>query len=608
METSYLKINGLEVAKNDYLLIIDTYNIESRLINLDETIDFRRGSLNVSDDYWDFTKLDTLKRSNGDLKFNFVQLSSLTKNLIKLIVLKKLFIEEISFTTMKSYFYKLLKIDTYLDSKGIRSLYSINATLISNYINGIPKTYREETKETYKNAFFELIKEIEKTNIEINYKEIYKLLNTKNSMQILLERELGKTELIPREYFNSMVSFALEEIQDKKLDNQFRKEAAVIILLSQLGVRIGELRIMEVNKKTEVFRTENGEVVSALFYKTYKTIKNGSFKWTKSFLTPEADTAYDLLCNFAKEDNKEKYLFETKSGNVLHEGNFRKWILRFVARNHIKLKCINISEKKLKSITVLEAKQNVNYYLSNVYIKGLNQNDEIFFPLPHQFRVTLATILYEKGIHLDWIREHMNHLTPEMTLHYIREEETKKKNVINISEFIKEEISNGPVLENTSLLYKKIDKFILNNMINIEVDVEKIIEQLKGNKPLREKKYGFCIKSNFGRKCPKNDRIDIPVTLENHIPSCEFLNVTHNRFINMIKAINYNDKNGFIVENSREIKRLKRLIENYLSPELNELKSEISNKGRIAVLREYEHLNYIIDNVEDIEREVRRWS
>ena len=51
---------------------------------------------------------------------------------------------------------------------------------------------------------------------------------------------------------------------------------------------------------------------------------------------------------------------------------------------------------------------------------------DIYYVTFHQYRVVLATILYNKGYHLDFIRQHMNHLTEEMTQHYIRFNEMKK--------------------------------------------------------------------------------------------------------------------------------------------------------------------------------------
>ena len=50
---------------------------------------------------------------------------------------------------------------------------------------------------------------------------------------------------------------------------------------------------------------------------------------------------------------------------------------------------------------------------------------DIYYVTFHQYRVILATILYNKGFHLDFIRQHMNHLTEEMTQHYIRFNEIK---------------------------------------------------------------------------------------------------------------------------------------------------------------------------------------
>lgn len=65
-------------------------------------------------------------------------------------------------------------------------------------------------------------------------------------------------------------------------------------------------------------------------------------------------------------------------------------------------------------------------YKSLKFVPDDEMDKDIYYVTFHQYRVVLATILYNKGYHLDFIRQHMNHLTEEMTQHYIRFNEMKK--------------------------------------------------------------------------------------------------------------------------------------------------------------------------------------
>ena len=48
--------------------------------------------------------------------------------------------------------------------------------------------------------------------------------------------------------------------------------------------------------------------------------------------------------------------------------------------------------------------------------------DEIVYPVAYQFRVTVATKLYEAGVDMHYIRKHMNHMDESVTAGYIRSE------------------------------------------------------------------------------------------------------------------------------------------------------------------------------------------
>ncbi|HDR7472481.1 TPA: hypothetical protein QCX46_005584, partial [Bacillus toyonensis] len=65
--------------------------------------------------------------------------------------------------------------------------------------------------------------------------------------------------------------------------------------------------------------------------------------------------------------------------------------------------------------------------------------------------------------------------------------------------------------------------------------------------------------------------------------------------------------NGFNVEAEREKKRLVRLVENYLLPELEDLHKEVSQRGAEHVIKENPELYNIVNSFVVIKEEVLKW-
>src|SRR5699024_2663633 len=67
------------------------------------------------------------------------------------------------------------------------------------------------------------------------------------------------------------------------------------------------------------------------------------------------------------------------------------------------------------------------YYSGYLKLQREDKGKRIYYVTLHQYIVTCATILYDKGYKLDWIRQHMNHVSDSMTAHYIRLIDLEKK-------------------------------------------------------------------------------------------------------------------------------------------------------------------------------------
>lgn len=618
-----LVLNGVEWDKNEVIRLIGRQEVKRLLFDTIEKLPLKNETIYFNDDIWKFETQSQVNQSKGVYMYDFNVFPFYIKPYVKKLVLNYIFVRKLRFQTLKHKFLEIKKFQVFLNQHSVMDLRYLTPSILEGFIQHTERRVGERTKEKIFSAIKDLFKEYEKYN-DISMSDLYYLLdNNLDKRLIKAETIESKTPLIPNHIFNAIINTAFEEVTDESNPAEYRVEAGMVLLLSQIGMRLGELTLLEADKKHTVSILDETESISYLEFKTYKTVKGDRFKWAQSFLTEQAEIAYDIVCELtrtAREEHGSNYLFNSYFGRNkpinkhFHPATIYQKIYRFVIRNKERIPCINLSEEESKGFNrkkVSVARKNYTEGTSDFQnLVDLNDEDYICVPNAHQYRVTVCTKLYEQGVNIDWIREHMNHISMDMTLHYIREQEQEQQRFQQIRETIRHfmEEENNDDSNDLKPLYKQIDRFINRNNFRTNVDVESIIEDLNGNAPLREKEQGYCTKTNFGRSCPKNEEVDIPEFNPNHLVHFEFVDITYNRYLKIKDVICYNRDNNFKVEVEREEKRLGRLIENYLLPELNELEKEMSNREVKELTEEYPHLEEIISNFEDIYKEVERWN
>ncbi|MGQ7874946.1 tyrosine-type recombinase/integrase [Bacillus sp. 1A] len=624
MPKEFINFSGLQWYVDELEELFVKPEINQMNLNNIFRLPLRNKEIYFNDDIWDFfDPVTIIVGKHNDYNFNFSEVVNPFKTYAKQYILELILIKRLRFSTIKQRYKCLMKFMNFLNDKLVDDYKLFSHSLFKQYIEEVCKDISEILKSVQIKVVVAFLKKIEFYDGRVNFKYIYKyLLSTINQQQIQAEIENRKTTLIPEDILNCIIKVALDSILDENQDKITKKAACMIILLSQTGMRVGELRLLEANQIEEVNIFNGNEKISYLKFITYKTITGESYAWTKTFLTQHAVLAYNTLVEMTKEDRKKEnsaYLLGVYGktgrykGRPLESQCIRRALFNFVLKNKDKIPCLNLSldeDDNFKSLSVYDIKK--FRYSPQALIKGLKDTDIVYCPLPHQYRVTVCTKLYEQNVDLDWIREHMNHLSLYMTQHYIREqnkyENQMKEAQKGIRKLIEEEktiLSSDKEVEKA--LHRKINLFIKKNNLNVSVDVAEIIEGLKGNSPIREKEQGYCIKSNYGRQCPKNLELDIPEISPSHIASFEFLDITYNRYIKIKETIMYNQNNGFNVEAEREKKRLVRLVENYLLPELEDLHKEVSQRGAEHVIKENPELYNIVNSFVVIKEEVLKW-
>ncbi|KAB2500457.1 phage integrase family protein [Bacillus cereus] len=607
---------------------LPTYkNVRAELINLNlkKIVDFSvTPNINFTNDIWEFNEFKRFSNENWAYHYDFTQLDTTYKNYAKYMILRELFNRNLRFTTVKKRFYYVRDFIYHLSNHYMYYPNLIDASFLKGFLANAPS---ERNLADKKQAIKTFLLEIELRVPDVNFSDCYKYLNKHDSRKIKIEREQGKHKFVPLDIHNKIISLAIQDLRNEDLLITQRAAACMIVLLADTGMRIGEFRILEIGRLDGIGVKGEYEVFYYLNFKTYKTVKEKKYKWTRSFITENALLAYRTLTEIYKERRKTQYLFVNDKGIEVSKTLLRMRLVQFFYRHQNQLQLDKIIDYDVSQFSVTRKRN----YKSLKFVPDDEMDKDIYYVTFHQYRVVLATILYNKGYHLDFIRQHMNHLTEEMTQHYIRFNEMKKIE-INAIETLKKRSTKDGLTLNTNIndisdkyiveelrteeyqeVYNQINKFLKKNKLNIFTDIEEIVSKLsRTDTPIADTELGICAKS-FNKLCERNQyisSINDAYYLGVQIHSLEELPFSLKRFQEKASIVAYNEKlyeknQKYRNELERELKGIKKYIERKLNPELMLLKDEIRSGG---ICDKYPELESIVESIDDIEKEVKKWS
>ncbi|MDQ7864031.1 hypothetical protein RCO48_31980 [Peribacillus frigoritolerans] len=182
----------------------------------------------------------------------------------------------------------------------------------------------------------------------------------------------------------------------------------------------------------------------------------------------------------------------------------------------------------------------------------------IYYAHAHQFRVAVCNEFKRLGVNIQWIKEHMNHLTEEMTSYYFRDDSDLLKQTLLLRaredgtglETDPSKVDNKAIrkeLDDTNYVsaYKEINKFLNKKKLNLHESLEDILEAFS-EFPVRENQLGYCTKA-LGKLCERQEKL---TTLEKwyyvrpQIANILQFDLTYKRFIDKVKIVEHNKKNS----------------------------------------------------------------
>lgn len=567
--------------------------------------------INFADNRWDFRPYSTLMKSDS-MVFNFNDIHETYRNILKYFILNHLLNGngngKNKIQTINRRFYDIKAFLRWLYENDIYDLIDVDLSVIQSYFSIFDKKSLKSITmvKTALNKLFLFLS----TTYEYTYESDIKDFLSNKGAQKLLDAiaEENKTPDIPIDYFNKLLATLIKVMNDVTATYTDRSIACVYILLSQTGLRINEILLLETTDISDISLPNLKVKTNFLNYKSSKGAKgDNEYIEGKIYINELSKKAFDMLTELGAT-YRNKYntnlLFVPEKKCILPAAprvsllHFKK----FVSKYGSEFDAFNTSNKYPDLCHLDFSKANIN-----------RTQKDVSFPSTIQFRVHVCTELYNKGVPLSFIRKYLCHLTDSMEGYYVRPKLSNPQEDIAYSEkIIKEIVTNEATLigNDSSEITNKINKFLQDNNFNIEKDLNTIIENLKGKLAIRAKPGGVCIKTSIRDCLKENSSNEIYCAYDvcpNIFHMYYMIPESYSKFKDLQKTHKYNLENGYLRQADKELNKLKYILNKKLLPEMNDLKERLDSKGVQSIIDTYPELIDIISSFDNIMEEINLW-
>ena len=573
-----------------------------------KTLPIKEVEILFSSDEWDFNACFKL-RSSDAFKFTFGSIPEEFKRPVKFFVLMTLMNSDNKVTTVNRRYRDIVHFTIYLYNSGVHDLRQITNKDIKTYMDKFIKNHSPKTSSMVRFAlqmFFEFVF----ANYSYDMHMDLSVLKNYDYLVALEEkmREANKTPDIPEEYYDELLSVLIQVMRDKNAKYNFRITACLYVILTQTGLRITEIHALTTDslKSIIVKGIATGYYLEVHEFKPASRYEEAlSFTTFANALTVEAVTTLKELRETSSRKEGNNFLYLPLRGSIPAEPRISRNIFHQLIWEY------------MPSCRLEEDEDCPYEELNKVWVIN-NNPDRRFVMTPHtkQFRVHLCTELYFKHhVSLLFIQKFMGHLSEAMQGYYVRD--NREVNIEEIS--ATEELLSDIVQDKVELLggrskeiNENIDKFIAEGNYNISEDLDKIVKDLDGALAIRVKRGGFCVKASMFRECSQDAQTNEIYCAYNICPNlCHVYYMavdSYKDFKTLQRTFEINIQNGFELQASRELQKLKAVLRTRLVPELESMTRRINNFGLEKVLTDYPQLKDIVDNYDSIQEEIEKWQ
>lgn len=419
------------------------------------------------------------------------------------------------------------------------------------------------------------------------------------------KKESTKIPNIPEDYYSIILTKAIETLDNEKASYNRRMTAGLIIIETQTGLRTQDLLGLKVSDLHEKKLPVSNVMCNYLHFQTRKPSKAHSdmleFDIYASQLCADAFNKMSILRKKCVYKN-EPYLYVLDSSkNSTNKYPIETNRLRIEYRKFFLEELKNLTCEKWEGITPVNHIQGGKTYKLNI-------------PEIRQYRVHLATALYNNGVSLNYIKKYLGHLSEYMLGYYVRPKNPGHENAKYAERIVKKIAGDDmtPLGSMGAELKQNLQQFIKEGKYNVKSDTSKILNDLGENLVIREKGPGLCCIKTTIIPCKYDARTDKMLcafgTCPNIFHFFDMINVSYMQFHELQNSYQQNKDNGFKRAAEKELNKLKSFCKGRLTPELDELERVVKTKGLSAFVKQYPDLQYYATNIDNIRKEIQLWE
>lgn len=576
-------------------------------IELDQFLPIKGANIPFGEDVWDFNECFKY-RSGMAFRFSFKEIPKGFRASSKYFVLMTMLNSDNKITTIHRRFQDLKSFFKEMHQRGVRKPEHISTKDVREYMDNYIANHSYQSASMVRIA---LLLYIQFLKVNFSYDNGVDLKIFDSYLWLASERKKAgnakKTPDIPKEYYNKLLTVLIGVMSDENTTYLERATACIYIILSQTGLRITEIHALT---KTSLNEISVGDIDKAYclevkeFKPASKTEEYLSFRTFANELTVEA---FQKLCEISDgrmQERETDFIF-LPDVKVLPAASyssliaFKKILLRYAP-------FAVVSENEPSPYEGIEVTKAVISNTNYGYVAA---------PTTKQFRVHVCTELYyTHHVSLIFIQKCMGHLSEEMQGYYVRpKKKTNSEAMIN-EKLLKDIIENKVTLlgGKGSEITNQINQFIEEKNFEIMKNLDEVIDYINGKVAIRAKRNGFCVKATEYRECSRDAKTNEIYCAYDVCPNlCHVYYMaddSYNDFKTLQITFNENVKNGFDLQASRELKKLKAVCRQRLVPEMEDMKKKIHLRGVQAVLMDYPQLKEVIDRYDEIMEEIDSWK
>lgn len=557
--------------------------------------------ITYSENVWDFN--DYYKDINSkDYIIYFNKVSEDYRDYLKMFVIYKI-TQKSKVSTIKTRIFCFISIISAIKNEQNKPFSLITTDDIKNEIES--RNIISSTKHNLYVAAY-LIYEFIIKNYELSLPvDINELQKKSAEDRAISKKESTKIPNIPEDYYSIILTKAIETLDNENASYNRRMTAGLIIIETQTGLRTQDLLGLKVSDLHEKKLPVSDVMCNYLHFQTRKPSKAHSdmleFDIYASQLCADAFNKMSILRKKCVYKN-EPYLYVLDSSkNSTNKYPIETNRLRIEYRKFFLEELKNLTCEKWEGITPVNHIQGGKTYKLNI-------------PEIRQYRVHLATALYNNGVSLNYIKKYLGHLSEYMLGYYVRPKNPGHENAKYAERIVKKIAGDDmtPLGSMGAELKQNLQQFIKEGKYNVKSDTSKILNDLGENLVIREKGPGLCCIKTTIIPCKYDARTDKMLcafgTCPNIFHFFDMINVSYMQFHELQNSYQQNKDNGFKRAAEKELNKLKSFCKGRLTPELDELERVVKAKGLSAFVKQYPDLQYYATNIDNIRKEIQLWE